>query len=107
VNAKILARVKTDRFIKITPMYTIDLTVKNSPLPLSVQRKSEEEAREVYDRVLNAIRSGSSELLELTCDKIPGKRVAVLASEIAAVQMAEKTGTSTTGKAPGFAALTS
>lgn len=84
-------------------MYVIDVTLKNSPITLSVQRKTEEDAKAVYQQVLEAIRSGNSGTLELTCEQQIGKTVAVLVSEIAAVQMTEKSGTATaSGRPPGF-----
>jgi hypothetical protein len=86
-------------------MYIIELTLKNTPMPLSVQRKSVEDADAVYQKMATALRSGSSELLELTCDRQPEKKVAVLSSEICAVQIYEKSSAAASGKAPGFVAL--
>jgi hypothetical protein len=84
-------------------MFTIDLTLKNTPFPLQVQRKSEEEASAVYKQILEAMRA-SSDILELTCDDKTEKKVAVRASEIAGVQMSLKAGTAA-GRPPGFFAL--
>lgn len=87
-------------------MYIIDIALKKTPSMMSVQRKATEDAEAVYQQVLNAIRTGDPVLLELTCEKEPGKRVAVLVSEIAAVQISEKTGPGTTsGRPPGFFAM--
>jgi hypothetical protein len=87
-------------------MYIIDITLKNSPVSLSVQRKSAEDAEAAYQAIAQAIRSGNSELLELVCDHQPGKKVTVLSSEISAVQIAEKSGSATSsGRPPGFFAL--
>lgn len=87
-------------------MFIIDITLKNTPLSLSVQRKSEEEAEATYQQVMQALRSGSNELLELSCDKQPGKKIGILAGEISAVQVAEKSGSATSsGRPPGFFAL--
>lgn len=87
-------------------MFIIDLTLKNTPLSLSVQRKAEEDAKKVYQEVLDAVRSGSPAVLELTCEQQPEKRVAILISEISAVQMSEKSSTSaSSGRPPGFFAL--
>lgn len=75
-------------------------------MTLSVQRKTQEEAEAVYQQVLNAIRSGDSNLLELTCDYQVGKKVSVVSSDISAVQMYEKSSTATaSGRPPGFFAL--
>lgn len=86
-------------------MFTIDLTLKNTPLPLSVQRKTAEDAEALYQQILGAMRSGGSEILELTCEKMPEKKVAVFIDQIAAVQISQKSGAAAAGKAPGFAAL--
>ncbi|MCT7963901.1 hypothetical protein NG799_18125 [Laspinema sp. D1] len=86
-------------------MFTIDLTLKHTPLPLSVQRKSLEDAQALYQEVVGAMRSGSSEILELTCEKMPEKKIAVFINQISAAQISEKSGAAAAGKAPGFAAL--
>ena len=85
-------------------MFTIDLTLKNTPFPLQVQRKPEEDASAVYKQILEAMRA-SSDILELTCDDKTEKKVAVRASEIAGVQMSLKSGTSAGSRPPGFFAL--
>lgn len=74
---------------------------------MSVQRKTIEGAESLYHEILAAMRGGSSEILELTCEKMPEKRVAVYINEIIAVQLSQKSGASPSGKAPGFAALVS
>lgn len=83
-------------------MFTIDIIVKYVPMPLSVQRKSEEDAQKVYQEVLEAIRSGNPALLELTCEKMPEKKISVKTSEISAVQISQKSGAAATGRPPGF-----
>lgn len=89
-------------------MFTVELTLKNTALPLSVQKKEAEEAEKLYSAISDAIRNGSSELMELTCDQQPHKKINVLPSELAAVQMFEKTSTATaSGRPPGFFALSS
>lgn len=84
-------------------MFTIDIIVKYVPMPLSVQRKSEEDAQKVYQEVLEAIGSGNPVLLELTCEKMPEKKITVKSSEISAVQISQKSGAAATGRPPGFA----
>lgn len=87
-------------------MFTIELTLKHTALPLSVQKKSQEEAEAVYGSIVEELRNGSSKLLELTCDQQPHKKISVLAGEVAAIQMFEKTSTATaSGRPPGFFAL--
>ncbi|HEY9638332.1 MAG TPA: hypothetical protein V6D14_33390 [Coleofasciculaceae cyanobacterium] len=87
-------------------MFTIDLTLKNTPLPLSVQRKSAEEAEATYQEILNAMRSESPQLLELKCDHQPDKKIAVLTNQIGAVVVSQKSGAAGAGRVPGFFALT-
>jgi hypothetical protein len=84
-------------------MYIIEVNLKFTPMPLSVQRKSEEDAQGVYQQVIQAMESGSPKLLQLTCEHQPEKKLAVVCTEIASVQMYEKSGSAMTGKRPGFA----
>ncbi len=83
-------------------MFTIDLTLKTNPVSLSVQRKTIEDAEALYQQILTAIRSGSSEILELTCDRQPEKKIAILSDQISAVQISQKSGSAASGKPPGF-----
>lgn len=83
-------------------MFTIDLILKYTPLPLSVQRKTEEDAQAVYQQVQTAMQTGSPEVLELTCEQQPEKKVCIVTRELCAVQISQKSGGSATGKQPGF-----
>lgn len=87
-------------------MFTIDLTLKNTPFPLSVQRKSVEDAEAVYKQIMEAMQSGNPEIVELTCDRQTEKKVAIRASEISGVQMSQKDGAAASGRSPGFFAMT-
>ena len=82
-------------------MYCIELTIKLSPIPLVVQRKEHADAHRLYSEVVDSIQKENQRLLELTCEKVENKRITVLVSEITAVQIYEKT-SSTTSKRPGF-----
>ena len=82
-------------------MYCIEITIKLSPVPLTVQRKEHEDAKKLYSEVVDAIHKGNHKLLELTCEKVEDKKITVLVSEISAVQMYEKT-SSSSSKRPGF-----
>ena len=82
-------------------MYCIELTIKLSPMPLVVQRKEHEAAQRLYSEVVDSIQKGNQRLLELTCEKVEDKRITVLVSEITAVQIYEKT-SSSSSKRPGF-----
>ncbi|MCZ8104732.1 MAG: hypothetical protein ACK47N_17900 [Microcystis sp.] len=86
-------------------MYSIDITLKLSPIPISVQRKEEAAADALYQTIINAMRSPNPELLELTCEKQTDKKVAVLSDQISAVIVSQKSGAASTGKAAGFVAL--
>lgn len=55
-------------------MFTIDLTLKNTPVPLSVQRKSAEEADATYQEIIKAMTSESPQLLQLSCDHQADKK---------------------------------
>lgn len=86
-------------------MFTIDLTLKNTSLPLSVQRKSAQEAEATYQEILKAMRSESPQLLELSCDHQPDKKIGVLTNQISAVVISQKSGAAGAGRTPGFFAL--
>ena len=87
-------------------MFIIEITLKNTPVTLSVQKKTGEDAEAAYQQVLAAMRSGDNKLLQLTCDHQSGKQVAILSSDIAAAQVYEKSSTATSsGRPPGFFAM--
>lgn len=83
-------------------MFIIELTLKNTPIPLSVQRKSLEDADATYQELLEAMRSGGSKVIELADDRQTDKKIAVLSDSIAAVAMYEKSSASASGRPPGF-----
>ncbi|MBH8574773.1 hypothetical protein I8752_17435 [Nostocaceae cyanobacterium CENA369] len=87
-------------------MFTIDLTLKNTAFPVSVQRKSTEDAEAVYQLILAAMRSGNPDIVELKCEGKTDKKIAVRASEISGVQIIQKDGvTTSSGRPPGFFAV--
>ena len=83
-------------------MFTIDIVLQDIPLPISVQRKESEAAESQYQKILEAMRSGSSELIELTCDKDEDKKVAVKGNLICAISLNKKSGGMAEGRVPGF-----
>ncbi len=83
-------------------MYVIEIALKLSPLPLSVQRKSAHDAQALYSKVCQCMANGQPRLLELTCEKVEDKKVTVLVQELLAVQIYEKTAASGGSKRPGF-----
>jgi hypothetical protein len=86
-------------------MYVIEILLKNTAMPMSVQRKTVEEATTVYQQVLAAMGSSERSLLELSCDRQPEKKIAVMTDLIVAAQMYEKSGGAAAGKTTGFAAF--
>lgn len=86
-------------------MFTIDIIMKYTPVPLSVQRKSAEDAEAIYQQIVESIRSGNPQILELTCEKIPEKKIAVVISEVSGVQISQKSGAAATGRPPGFVSV--
>ncbi|MBE9168855.1 hypothetical protein IQ238_15505 [Pleurocapsales cyanobacterium LEGE 06147] len=85
-------------------MFTIDITLKNTPLPISVQRKEAEAAESIYQQVLAVMRSSTPQVLELTCEKQEDKKIALLSDQISAVIVGQKSGTTASGRVAGFAA---
>lgn len=83
-------------------MFTIDLLVRYIPVPLSVEKKEESEAKAIYDRILQTIKSEQVEVIELTCDKQTDKKIAVLSNQVTGVIISQKDGIATGAKAPGF-----
>ncbi|BFM40900.1 hypothetical protein [Synechocystis sp. LKSZ1] len=86
-------------------MISIDLTLKYSPVPVSVQRKEAADAEALYAQITAAMRSATPELLELTCEKQTEKKVALMSDQISAVILSQKDGSAVAGKVPGFFAL--
>jgi hypothetical protein len=68
----------------------IELLLRNSNLALSVQRKSEEDANTLYEQILTAINADRIQTLKLTCDRYPKTKIAVLSSEIIAINLSEQ-----------------
>jgi hypothetical protein len=88
-------------------MFILDVSLKNTPLALSVQKKAAEDAEAAYQQVLAALNAPEPKVIELTCEHQPGKKLSILSSEISAVQVYEKSSTATSsGRPPGFFALT-
>jgi len=83
-------------------LYVIELALKLTPLPLLVHRKNLRDAEIVYSNVRKSMERDQPRLLELTCEKVEGKKVTVLTQEILAVQMYERTAASGGTKRPGF-----
>ena len=85
-------------------MYSLELSMRYSPFPLSIQKKEFEDVKQIYDEIKNAMNENveSSNLIELRCDKVQDKLIAVRAQEIISVQIYEKSSVATGAKKPGF-----
>ena len=83
-------------------VYVIELALRMSPVPVSVQRKELADADALYQQIRQAIDHGQPRLLELTCEKVDGKKVTLLVSEVLAVQLYEKASATGGSKRPGF-----
>ncbi len=86
-------------------MYVIEILLKSTAMPMSVQRKTIEEAATVYQQVLDAMKGHDVTMLELSCDRQPEKKICVMTESIVAAQMYEKSGAAASGKTPGFVAF--
>ena len=84
-------------------MYTLELSLRYSPFPISVQKKEYDEVYKLFQEVKNAMKNNNdSTLIELQCEKINSKSLAVLSNEIIAVQIYEKSAIAGGTKRPGF-----
>lgn len=84
-------------------MYTLELTLRYSPFPIAIQKKEYDEVSRIYEEIKNAMRqNNNSEIIDLTCDKMNSKSIAVFSKEIIAVQIYEKSAIAGGSKRPGF-----
>ena len=83
-------------------MHIIELALKFSTLPFSVERKEVGDANALYNKVRQCMERGQPKLLELTCEKVEDKKMTVLIEEVLAVQIYEKTAATGGAKRPGF-----
>jgi hypothetical protein len=88
-------------------MYSLEITLRNNPASLTVERKELPDAETLYKTIVDAMQSAAPKVLELTCEKQAEKKIGVLSNEITAVQLADKSGGSAAGKITGFGALLS
>ena len=85
-------------------MYSLELSLRYSPFPLSIQKKEFDEVKRIYDEIKISMDENmeSSNLIELRCDKVQDKLISVIAKEIISVQIYEKSSVATGAKKPGF-----
>ncbi len=85
-------------------MYSLELSLRYSPFPLSIQKKEFEDVKRIYEEIKNYMNETieASKLIELSCDKVQNKLIAVRAQEIISVQIYEKSSVAGGAKRPGF-----
>ena len=85
-------------------MYSLELNLRYSPFPLSIQKKEFEDVKKIYDEIKNSMHEtlDTSKLIELNCDKVQDKLIAVRTQEIISVQIYEKSSVAGGAKRPGF-----
>ena len=85
-------------------MYSLELSLRYSPFPLSIQKKEFEDVKRTYDEIKNSINENveTPKLIELRCDKVQDKLITVRAKEIISVQIYEKSSVAGGAKRPGF-----
>ena len=85
-------------------MYSLELSLKYSPFPLSIQKKEFEDVKRIYNEIKNSMNQNeeTSNLIELRCDKVQDKLIAVRVKEIMSVQIYEKSSVAGGAKKPGF-----
>ena len=85
-------------------MHTINIVVRNTALPISIEKKEGEEAQKVYEEIISAMKAEDNQIIELTCEKQEGKKVAISSSGIVAAVMTQTSGANTNRAAGFFAA---
>ena len=84
-------------------MYTIELTLRYSPFPISIQKNDYEQALNIFNDIKSMMRDqNNNSLVNISCEKMKDKSVAVLAREIIAIQVYEKSALAGGSKRPGF-----
>ena len=85
-------------------MYSLEISLRYSPFPLSIQKKDYEEVKRIYDEIKDFMNGNNqhSVLIELSCEKVKDKIITVLAKEIISVQIYEKSAVAGGSKRPGF-----
>ena len=85
-------------------MYSLEISLRYSPFPLSIQKKDYEEVTKIYDEIKDFMNGNNqhSALIELSCEKVQDKMITVLAKEVISVQIYEKSAVAGGSKRPGF-----
>jgi hypothetical protein len=82
-------------------MFTIELNLRGNPVPIIINRKDQEGADSLYQLLTEGMEGRGEKVLHLSCERQEGRKIAVLSSEILAVQISSKTGTPS-GLGAGF-----
>ena len=85
-------------------MYSLELTLRYSPFPISIQKKEYDDVLKIFNEIKNLMSNNNqnSTFIELQCEKMKDKVVVVLIKEIIAVQIYEKSAVAGGSKRPGF-----
>ena len=85
-------------------MYSLELSLRYSPFPIAIQKKEFEDVKRIYEEIKNSMNEPleTSNLIELRCDKVQDKLIAVRSQEIISVQIYEKSSVAGGAKRPGF-----
>ena len=85
-------------------MYSLEISLRYSPFPLSIQKKDYENVKKIYDEIKDYMNGNNqnSLLIELSCEKVQDKLISVLAKEVISVQIYEKSALAGGSKRPGF-----
>ena len=85
-------------------MYSLEISLRYSPFPLSSQKKNYEDVKRIYDEVKDFMNGNNQNctLIELSCEKVQDKLITVLAREVISVQIYEKSAVAGGSKRPGF-----
>ena len=84
-------------------MYTLELTLRYSPFPISIQKKEYDDITKIFEHIKNLIKENdNTTLIDLKCEKMESKSIAVLSREIIAVQIYERSAIAGGSKRPGF-----
>ena len=85
-------------------MYSLELSLRYSPFPLSIQKKDFDDVKGIYDEIKSLMNDSleNSHIIELKCEKVKDKLIAVKAKEVISVQIYEKSSVAGGSKRPGF-----
>ena len=85
-------------------MYSLEISLRYSPFPLSIQKKDYEDVKRIYEEIKDFMNGNNQNttLIELKCEKVQDKLISVLAKEVISVQIYEKSAVAGGSKRPGF-----